>query len=887
MMGYSTLGGLLSGVALLAVAAPAVAQESGADAAGQASGAAAGPAGPSEVTAPEIIVTGMRASLNSAADRKRNSGAIVDSIVAEDIGKLPDNNVAESLQRITGVQITRSQGQGRGIAIRGLSQVQTLLDGRDIFTAGSRTLTVSDIPAELVAGIDVYKTSQADQIEGGLGGTVDLRLRRPFDFDGFELSGSVKGEYTDKLEKVKPYASLLVSDRWTTGIGDIGLLLGGSYQEFGYRIDRNAVGTYSDRYDLYDRDGDGVFPDDPDDDIVAPTDVGQRYTYGNRKQAGLNGSLQWAPSPDLEFHLDGLYTRYDSKEDNQLVYALTGTAGLRASPAVAVGPFEFAEDGLTVAKGQWTNARFRTSTYVQDNLTETYQFALGGKWTRDAVEVTGDISYNSSRATSYYDEFGIRGLTDTYDLDLTGFLPRISVTGIDPTNINDFELDRLSYNFSRTKGSQWAQRLDARFEIGDTGLTAIKIGFRHASRDVDYYALSDNYTYASGVSAADYADTQVLTRDDLFPGYGLSIRQWLTSDADLVRNYTAIRERLGYSTELPALVPTDTYSFTEKTTAGYIKGEFAFDLFAIPIDGNLGMRVVTTKDVGHSAVGLADGGYAPVVQDNSYTDALPSINVRAKLKDNVFLRFAASKSLTRPAFSSLNPALRLEYNYLTGSAGNAELDPLRAKQLDVSLEWYMPHGGLLYGAGFYKWVDGFIQNVVQNELHDGQTFLVSRPQNGNSGKIKGIELGYQQFFDFLPAPFDGLGLQANFTYVSSAAPTAVVGQTVPLENLSKYSYNLVGIYEKGGFSARLAYNWRSSFVESTNGGGSGGLPLYANAQPQLDASLSYDLTDRIAITFDAQNLTAPERREYYGVTYRPKALLVQDRRFQFGARFKL
>ncbi|WP_342659224.1 TonB-dependent receptor (plasmid) [Sphingomonas sp. NY01] len=836
----------------------------------------------------DIVVTGVRASLRSAAAIKRNAGAIVDSIVAQDIGKLPDNNVAEALQRVTGVQITRSQGQGRGIAIRGLSQVQTLLDGREVFSAASRSLTVSDVPAELVSGIDVYKTVQADQIEGGLGGTVDLRTRRPFDFKGFEFGVSAKGEYTDLRDKVTPYASVLISGRKETGIGDVGALLSASYQNFVYRVDRNAVGTFSERRDLYDRDQDGVFPNDPGDLIVAPTDVGQRYVYGNRKQLGVNGTLQWAPSDDLEFHIDGLYTRYRSREDNELIYALTGNSGIRTSPAVAAPPFEFAEDNLTVRRGTWTNARLTTSTYTQDDDTDTYQAAIGGKFERDGVLLTGDVSYNRSTSLSVYQELGLRAQTSRYDLDLTSSLPIISIQGLDPTSIGGFMLDRLTYSRTRTRGEQIAARLDGRFSIGDEGLTAVKFGVRYAKRDVSSRRLDDTFSYTNSVAASGYTNLFELTDDDLFSGRNLSIRQWLTPRADLVRDYSGIRQSLGYrTTQLPALIPTNAYDFTEETVAGYAKVEFASTILSIPVDGNAGMRVIRTGLVGNSATTVAGGGFAPLQQTTNYVDALPSINFRAKLRDNLQLRLAASKSLTRPGFSQLNPALRLDYLFLTGSAGNANLQPLRADQADASLEWYIPGGGLLYAAGFIKNVNGFIQNSNAVEVYNGVNYLVSRPRNGRNGRIKGVEVGVQQFFEFLPSPLDGLGIQANYTYVDSKAPSSIVGQTVPLENLSKNSYNLVGIYEKYGVSLRVAYNWRSAFVNTTGGGGAGNLPIYTNAQPQLDASLNYDVTSKITLTLDAQNLTRPDRIDYYGFSYRPKADLIQDRRVAFGMRFRL
>jgi TonB-dependent receptor len=850
-------------------------------------------ASPSSVTPSgdaEIVVTGVRASVQNAERRKRDASSIVDSIVAEDIGKLPDNNVAEALQRVSGVQITRDSGQGTGIAIRGLSQVQTLLDGRQVFTGSSRSLSVADIPAELIAGIDVHKTVEPQLIEGGLGGTVDIRTRHPLDFDGLEVSGTVRGEYSDMRDKVKPYVSGLISDRWSTGIGEVGALVSASYQDFVYRADRNATGTYLERTDLYDRDGDGVFPDDPDDLIVSPTDVGERYTYGERKRLGVNGSLQWKPSDNLEFHLDGIYTHYDGAENNQLIYARTGTSGLRDSDAVAVGPFDFAKDGLTVARGTWENALINPSTYINNGKSETYQIALGGKWTGTNAWLSGEVSYNKSTSQGSFGELMTRANATRYSADLTHELPRISIEGFDPNDLGAYTLQQLGYSDSHDAGREWAGRVDAHFDVADEGLTAIQFGVRYADRSARSRSRDQTLHFEDGVAASDYADLFQLTDDDLFGndalGKTLGVRQWITPRPDIYGDPLALRQQLGFSDPLPEYSPLNRYRFSETTLAGYMRADFAFGLAGLPVDGNVGIRVIRTDDIGRSAVTAPDGGTAPLTQSNSYVSALPSANVRFKFTPNLFLRLAASKSLTRPSFGSLNPALHLDYSFLTGSAGNPGLEPLRADQYDASLEWYVPGGGLLYGAVFYKKVDGFVQNIIAPEVHEGQTFLVSRPRNGEDGKIKGFEIGAQKFFDFLPAPFDGFGVQANYTYVDSKAPSGIVGQTVPLENLSKNSYNLIGLYEKYGLSVRVAYNWRSAYVNTTGGGQAGGLPIYTAAIPQLDASVNYDLTDHITLTADAQGLTRHNFIDYYGYTYRPKANKIYDRRFQFGVRFR-
>src|SRR5437660_5026172 len=190
-------------------------------------------ASPEQQPAPieEVVVSGIRASLQTAQDIKKNSDQIVDSIVAEDIGKLPDINVSDALQRVTGVQIGRDVGEGSSVAIRGLPQIETTLNGREAFTAGGgRVFNFEDVPAELLKGLDVYKSPTANLVEGGIGGTIDLRTRRPFDFKGLELDGSVMGRFSDLVEKTKPQASLLVSDRWDTGVGDFGALFSIAYQ---------------------------------------------------------------------------------------------------------------------------------------------------------------------------------------------------------------------------------------------------------------------------------------------------------------------------------------------------------------------------------------------------------------------------------------------------------------------------------------------------------------------------------------------------------------------------------------------------------------------------------------------------------------------------------
>ncbi|MBC9031979.1 TonB-dependent receptor plug domain-containing protein [Sphingomonas sp. JC676] len=287
----------LTGVATLAIVSGMSATAFAQDA--QTPPAAADQATPEQ----EIVVTGIRASISSAQNIKRNSDQIVDSIVAEDIGKLPDVNVAEALQRVSGIQVARDRGEGAGIAIRGLTQVLTTMNGREVFTAGDgRSFNLQDVPAELVAGLDVYKTPSANLIEGGIGGVVDVRTRKPLDKKGLVVSGSLRARYSDLPNKVKPLASLLLSNTWNVGSeGELGILISGAYQERAFGTDLNDIGSPVARTDVI-----------AGQTVIAPNGSYQPAIGGNRRRIGVDGMIQYKPNPDLEFYGQVSYQDFNS-----------------------------------------------------------------------------------------------------------------------------------------------------------------------------------------------------------------------------------------------------------------------------------------------------------------------------------------------------------------------------------------------------------------------------------------------------------------------------------------------------------------------------------------------------------------------------------------------
>jgi iron complex outermembrane receptor protein len=246
------------------------------------------------------------------------------------------------------------------------------------------------------------------------------------------------------------------------------------------------------------------------------------------------------------------------------------------------------------------------------------------------------------------------------------------------------------------------------------------------------------------------------------------------------------------------------------------------------------------------------------------------MNLRYELNPGLYLRGAVSKTVTRPDFNKMSPSLTLNSAPVTptGGAGNPDLRPTRAENYDLALEKYINKTTSVYLTGFRKNVDGFISDVTNPETHDGIVYQVTRPYNTGASRINGVELGYQQFYDFLPGWLSGLGLQANYTYVDSD----VEDSNLPLAGLSQNSYNLIGMYEKGPVSARIAYNWRDKYMTSL----SGGIPVYIKSYGWLDASVSYRFTNNISLAIEGTNLLGTERTSYYGEETRPQTTWDND-----------
>ncbi|KQQ71537.1 TonB-dependent receptor [Xanthomonas sp. Leaf131] len=847
-----------------------------------------------------VQVTGTRSSVTKAQLVKQNAEQIVDSIVAEDIGKLPDNNVAEALQRISGIQITRNYGEGSSIAIRGLTQVRTELNGRDIFTANDgRGLSFEDVSAELLGGVNVYKNPSADMIEGGLGGTVDLRTRLPFDYDGRKIAGSVQYNYYDLADDGKPAFSGLFSDRWQTGIGEIGLLVNYSQQKSPFRQDTISIEPWYTQTDLPGYEG---------QQISVPHGAGINTTIGERERKTGAFAMQWRPNDSIEVYTQVLRSEYDFSWHDYSFFALTGQNNMQGTPGIEVN------DRNEFVSGTFQNVPADSNTSLTERHSVTTDYSLGAKWTvNDKLNVSTDFQYvdATTTGTRYIVATGLNN-TPFFNIDFRGDLPKLSVT--DASGAEGFLANQNNYNGWRwhldnkddNVGTEFAWRADMDLAFDSDFVRSFKAGVRYTDRDAETKGNVYRFMCINGCAGTPFSEfptVGVVTNPitDFFRGKSSTFGPTLTASDAAVANYEQTLATFG-GTPLE-FSPNNINTQNEKTTAAYGVLRFGVDSDSIPFDGNIGVRVVRTE-VGSTGVRTATdaegGGLIPVDAQQTYTDVLPSLNLRWMLSDTLQWRFAASRGISRPTFDRLNPNLTLSNGTSntgtatrTGAAGNPELEPVKADQFDTALEWYFGQGSMMYGTVFYKKVEGFIANAVFNEVYDGQVWQITRPVNGDAGKIRGAELGYTQFFDFLPGWLSGFGLQTNYTYVDSEAPSPTAtdtnGQslTVPLEGLSKNSYNAILSYETSRFQGRVAYNWRSDWLVTTAGNGTGNLPVYNKGFGQLDASLRFNINDVWSISLDGVNLLDTQRESYLGSESRYRDFVINDRRYGLTLRASL
>lgn len=843
-----------------------------------------------------IVVTGLRRSLQSARNIKRNSTQVVDAIVAEDIGKLPDITVSDTAARIPGVQVERHNGEADRVLLRGLDRnyYTTTYNGREIFTAETRSVALQDFPAGAIQAIEAFKTSTANLVEPGISGLFNVRSRRPFDFKGFEVNGSVWANYTQQARDVKPNAQLMLTDRWNLSGGEFGALINFSYTRMHYQDSIRRHGFF-----IADLAG-GRSPDWPEID----------YTEGDRWRPSANGALQYR-SGDLELYAEGLWQGYrENVHDRQWSQPLWG------APLSNYSNLVFRDGTNEILSGTVTgSANARGYQGATKRRTNTYQFAIGGRYDAGPLTINADLARTSStfklntESVDFYinrNDYVVNWFTGRPG----GSGPTFETVGLDfadPANYNyrGFYEERLT-----AKGEDWQGRIDGEYKPGGLEwLPKIQFGARYVDRDASRRA-GGRYWDANNMGAFNIPISEVPLTYELFqPAFHgdphkPSPTTWLTPTFNSIwNNLEALRQfnvtngipldpnptrAQNNDTNPPDMVPSRAFDINEKTLAGYGQLNFEFEA-GVPIDGTLGVRLVRTKDdiSGFRTLLTPGNPTTPINVKNSYTNWLPNLNLNIHFTPQLQLRLAATKTITRPLFEQLNPALNLNPPApcpagasdcaITGTGGNPFLKPLRSNNYDASLEYYFSSSGFASVAAFRRDMTGFIVNQTFEypdvDAATGLPIRITGPVNTNKGRIQGFEAQVSTFFDWewVPTWARSFGAQANLTYLDPKVDLNVIGaeRRVPIQDVSKWTWNLVGMYERGPFTARLSYNKRSSFPEGPiDQRGNFTLQGRGNPVSRLDWSSSYNVTNNFTLFFDWTNiLKDPFKSDIVRVNY--------------------
>lgn len=852
---------------------------------------------PAEAEGQDIVVTGIRASLQQSINTKRAAGNIVDVITAQDIGKLPDQNVAESMSRITGVQITRREGDGSNFTVRGISQNRLEINGRTFLGPGAGgSASLESVSPEIISSIIVAKSPTADMPEGALGATVNLQTKRPLDLDDLVVSGRVQGAYTDQADHLGYRGSALVSKNF----GDtFGILASAAYSNIHTRGQSFDTGGWT-RTGGIDGNGDGV--NDPG--LFRPNRFMARIFDREEERLTLNSSVQFRPTERWEIILDGTYTRLkrERQSANYQILFNDNDAGAVAD-----------EDG-TVVSGTFNNVTVRPLVYDEPTEFKSTNLGFSTKYDGDIVTVKADASYSKGRGTDggpgasftyvVVPQAG-RTASATYDFSKSNPVPDLSLaSNFDVNDPGQYQLASIFENDFITDNTGYDARLDFTIRTDFGPLKSVEVGGRFEKIQFYSEAPQNIPTAASLLARGDRNGDGILSVDEL-PGLVYDNRQgsfFPGASGDFPRDILsggvdkeAARDAFGLPLPRADTIPFGRVSIKDvdqDTLALYAKGNFAGDLGAMPITGNAGVRYVTFDRI--SSGFLSDT--QPTSSKSVFDYWLPSANASLDIRDNLTFRLAAAKVVARPSLSDVGVSFVPLFVSRTGSRGNPSLRPFEATQYDATLEWYFAPSSALTLAGFYKNVDSFTINQTQSELIPGISdqldpstgqpygpFQITQPVNGESGTIKGVEVAYQQSLRFLPAPFNNLGIQANYTYVDSETPLIdeATQASLPLPGLSKHSYNLIGFYEDDTVSVRVAYIYRSSYLLGQGSAAAGG-SSYVDGRGQLDASGQLNLTKNIRLTVEAINLTRSIDRQYLQTQLRLLNSAREDRRIFFG-----
>lgn len=840
-------------------------------------------------TSDEVIATGIRQSIEKGLDLKRNSDSIVDGAFAEELGKFPDTNVAESLQRITGVAITRSRGgEGQFVTVRGLGEEFNAVtyNGRLLATENSgREFSFDVIASELISAAEVYKSPTASQGDGSIGGLVNIRSALALDNPGFHGAGKVALQYESLADDFGLRASGVLSNTWANDT--IGLLGSISYQQRDVRTDiAESIAIATNGGDV---NGDGV--------NERLNSFAASVAQQDRERIGGTLAFQYAPDDDTELTIDGLYTSFTSPS------TVNGYSFFPGFGGTVPGSLVFNDANQVIEQ---RSENIVADFVARENEADTETIAIGANFKKrlsDRLNSEWDLSWsqadgrrdNVGSAAGSGSFFVLGFLNGVFEQSPGGRVPNVNFTvaGTEPgaqqlefgqlnNIVDDIRLHFARTSFTDVNDEVFNAQVDFDYEL--SGNSSITFGADFVNREKSNIVFDNvatqcgdaNTIFLCGypVRFSEFGDTSNLLTifdDDFLGSISSDIpRQFPIFSIEALEQAYA---NIGTAFNIPSFLdtnfnPQQSNVVDETVVGGYVQANLDGQVGDIPFSLNAGVRVaytdLTSTGVGASITGVAAqlpvsdptgassftiDADTPINANNDYFDVLPSFNIAFDLNDNLKFRSAFSRSLTRPTLTDLSTFFDItstNRGLEQIQSSNPLLEAVRSNNVDFSLEYYGESGLSITGAVFYKDISDFITNVntTQNITIPNATdtmgnpipdlnidFLVSAPQNSDNAEVYGVELAAQYLFD------NGLGVSGNVTLADSSATSG--GVTSPLENISDLAANASVFYEANNIQARASVNHRGDFLATT--AGEGGLSEIVDDFTQVDASFAYNI----------------------------------------------
>jgi iron complex outermembrane receptor protein len=908
--------GSVSVLALASLAAPALAQDS----------------------VETVVVTGIRASMQRAMDIKREATTIVDAVSAEDIGKFPDKNVADALQRVPGVN-TVSAASGEGgfdendrVSIRGTSAslTQTLVNGHGVSTGDwfildqyqdiGRSVSYSLFPAEIVSSVKVYKSQQADLVEGGVAGSADIITRKPLDFkDNITLEASAEAAYTTLRGDTTPQFNALAA--WQNDSHSFGVMVQGFYeqrnirrdgQEFlGYSAFQPYVPAHTDAGgNAVPASGDLATKDHPDlVGVNYPTLIGSAYFEQERIRQGGDVAVQFRPSNSLEFNFDAFYSHMGASNKNNN-YMFWGSKQFAGPTANVPTSYTIVNNTLVAAS---LPAQAGLAPIVAD-------FIMRPKSMSDAYYFNGDVTWNpndtltvklkagytrgagTTPAQAAWEGMVAAGTGAPSSYDFSSGVAKVGVTGVDLSNpgvlVNDWAWGAVS----KASDREFYFQGDVEQQVKFGPFQSLKAGVRYANHKHKSDIWDGGVSYGPGLG---YTGTDVSSDNypsDFADAFGIPGMLTNIPKGDMgkiVNVLSTVKSWRTYTQSAADVTRDSRYMWSgstdvrEQTFAGYAMAVIGGERWK----GNFGVRIVNTSEKiiqpvnGTAAVGGACPTTGDIYSDfgcfhynsleKTYWDILPSANLSFDVTDNQTLRFAAAETMARPDYSALGGAVNLTDLTHVGSGGNPQLMPVRSANYNLSYEWYYAPQAMVSLGVFYMDLSSYVTKGVTkgtylDMLLTGQgapvysVYDITAPYN-TSGHDEGIEFQLQQPI------WGGFGVIANYTYTTGAETGggALVGN-------AKNTANLSGYYENDWLSARVSYTYSSAMLVGMDRSAQ----EFQNAYGRVDASLNVSVTDNLTFTFSGLNLTNQTLKYYAKSATMPRALYSNGSQLYAGIRFK-